>query len=177
MRARELVRQILTPENPERSSALEQLAGLGAAAASTLPTLESVVVDQAQDLDVRFGALTALGLLGVVALPARGTLEAAVRDRREQLFIRLKALEYLAALDRDRAATVATLVERLADPDEAELLRLRAGHILSALPDDGEVIRSALEPLDVSGFPAAVRDLVERIRSERATSPRTKAKG
>jgi hypothetical protein len=177
MRARELVRQILTPENPERSSALEQLAGLGAAAASTLPTLESVIVDQAQDLDVRFGALTALGLLGVVALPARGTLEVAVRDRREQLFIRLKALEYLAALDRDRAATVAILVERLADPGEAELFRLRAGHILSALPGDGEVIRSALERLDVSGFPVAVCDLVERIRSERATSPRTKAQG
>jgi hypothetical protein len=170
MRARDLVHEILTPENPERSTALEQLSAMGPAAASALPALESVVRDQDQDLDVRFGALTALGLLGVVALPARGTLEATVRDRGEQLFIRLKALEFLAALGREQSATVTILVDRLADPAEAELLRLRAGNILAALRGDPEVIRSALDPLDVSTFPRAVRELVRKLSSNLALS-------
>jgi hypothetical protein len=168
--ARDLVQQILTPENPERSRALEQLAAMGSAAAPAVTALESVVRDQDQDLDVRFGALTALGLLGSVALPARPTLEAAVRDRGEQLFIRLKALEFLAAMGHERPDTIAILVERLADPAEAELLRLRAGNILAALGSHREVIQSALEPLDVSSFPPAVRELVRKLSSNRALS-------
>jgi sorbitol-specific phosphotransferase system component IIA len=168
--ARDLVQQILTPENPERSRALEQLAAMGPAAAPALTSLESVVRDQDQDLDVRFGALTALGLLGSVALPARATLDAAVRDRGEQLFIRLKALEFLAAMGPERPDTIAILVDRLADPVEAELLRLRAGNILAALASHREAIQSALEPLDVSSFPPAVRELVRKLSSNRTLS-------
>jgi DNA polymerase III delta prime subunit len=171
LRARELVRQIVMPENPERSNALELLAAMGPGAVSTLPMLESVIRDSNQDLDVRFGALTALGLLGTVALPARGTLEAAVRDRREQLFIRLKALEFLAAMGREQSATVAILVDRLGDPTEAELLRLRAGNILGALQCDREMIRSSLAPLNASGFTPAVRELVRILVRPPATSP------
>jgi hypothetical protein len=170
MRARALVREIVKPENPERTSALEELAAMGSAAVVALPMLESVVRDQDQDLDVRFGALTALGLLGAAAFPARGTIEATVRDRGEQLFIRLKALEFLAAMGRDHAVTVSILVDRLVDPAEAELLRLRAGNILAALPGNHEVVRSALTSLDVSGFPPAVGELVRKLGAAGAVS-------
>jgi hypothetical protein len=163
-----LVRQILTPENPERSDALKQLAALGRAGGSVVPSLEAVLRDSTQDLDVRFGALTALGLMGSVATPACGTLETVVRSRREQLFLRLKALEFLAAMDRDRLVTVRILVGRLADQDEAELLRLRAGHVLAALSVDPEVVRSELEQVDTSEFPPAVRDLVQRLHGASA---------
>jgi hypothetical protein len=162
--ARNLVRQILMPENPERSTALKQLAALGSAGSSAVPSLEAALRDPAQDLDVRFGALTALGLMGSVATPACVTLEAVVRDRREQLFIRLKALEFLAAMDRDRLVTVKILTERLADREEAELLRLRAGHVLAALSVDPAMVRSELTRIEVDESPPAVRDLLRRLQ-------------
>jgi hypothetical protein len=133
-----LLREILAPENPERSKAIDGLAQMGADAAPAIPTLLRAFRNRQTDIEVRHAVFTVLGLLGSAARSAAPACLATIQDRTEHLFLRVKACDLLAALGVEDEATAKALTERSRDPEENELIRLKVGQLLAkfAFPAD-----------------------------------------
>jgi hypothetical protein len=153
-RLRQLMRLVLAPENPERSTAIDAMAALGADARPALATLLSVFQKPGEDLEIRHAVLTLFLLLGSHAAAAVPELRLAIQNRKEHLFLRIKAIDALMAAAPNDPATIQLLIDKAGDPAESGLLRNRASQALAksapvesnstSVPEEGTGIRARL---------------------------------
>lgn len=161
--------QVLAPDNPNRSEAVEQLGGFGPELESAVPSLVEVLNNREQELDLRFAALTVLGLAGPLAGPAQTVLLGILGDLREPVFLRLKSLEVLDVLMGREAALSNELAKRLVEPREAVLLRVKAGQCLCArsacLPEWREAFQDLVQHSESTELAALARQLLGKLES------------
>jgi hypothetical protein len=132
-RARQLARLVLTPENAERTKAIDALAAMGPGAVPAFPALLDVFHNESEDLELRHAALAVFSLLGHHAAAALAGLRFAIQNRKEHLFLRLKAIDALVRTAPHDPGTVQLLVDRARDSAEIELLRDKASQVVATL--------------------------------------------